>query len=109
MSGQRRFLAIAVVARRARPAQDRHGEPYPLGRSRRRAHSRQNKAEERMAMQVMSVTGPIAAEDLGRTLVHEHIVISMPGEELDPLYAPDREAIVRIAVERLQELYSHGV
>ena len=36
-------------------------------------------------MQVMSVTGPIAAEDLGRTLVHEHIIIGMPGEELDPV------------------------
>jgi len=32
---------------------------------------------------VMGVTGPIAAEDLGRTLVHEHIVITYPGEELD--------------------------
>ena len=32
---------------------------------------------------VMGVTGPIDADDLGRTLVHEHIVITYPGEELD--------------------------
>jgi phosphotriesterase-related protein len=60
-------------------------------------------------MQVMSVTGPINAADLGPTLVHEHIIVSMPGEELDPHYAPDRRQIVAIAVDRMQELYAHGV
>jgi hypothetical protein len=38
-------------------------------------------------MQVMSVTGPVdEAADLGRVLVHEHITIDMPGQELDPSY-----------------------
>ncbi|MFC3174380.1 phosphotriesterase [Novosphingobium bradum] len=60
-------------------------------------------------MQVMSVTGPVAAEDLGPTLVHEHIIIALPGEELDPRYAPNRELIVQIAVERLKELHGHGI
>jgi phosphotriesterase-related protein len=60
-------------------------------------------------MTVMSVTGPLRGDQLGATLVHEHIVVSMPGEELDPHYAPDRPEIVAMAVDRLQELKSHGV
>lgn len=60
-------------------------------------------------MQVMSVTGPIAADEVGRTLVHEHIVIGLPGEELDPNSGPDRREIVAMAVDKLQELKAHGV
>lgn len=59
-------------------------------------------------MQVMSVTGPVSGEDLGRTLVHEHITVGMPGQELDPTQAPDRREIVAIAVDKLQELKAHG-
>jgi phosphotriesterase-related protein len=57
----------------------------------------------------MSVAGPLNAQDLGRTLVHEHIVISMPGERLDPNFAPDRREIRAMATERLRELKDHGV
>lgn len=60
-------------------------------------------------MQVMSVTGPIVAAELGRTLVHEHIIVGMPGQELDPTQAPDRREIVAMAVDKLQELKAHGV
>lgn len=60
-------------------------------------------------MTVMSVRGAVGGQDLGRTLVHEHIIISLPGEELDPLYAPDRQEIVAIATDRLQELRDKGV
>ena len=60
-------------------------------------------------MSVMSATGPVAADELGAVLVHEHIVISLPGEELDPLYAPDRNEITAIAVDRLQALRDYGV
>src|SRR3981081_4611015 len=60
-------------------------------------------------MSVMSVTGPLKAEVLGRTLVHEHIVLTMPGEELDPAFAPDRREILAVAPARLQELKDHGV
>ena len=35
---------------------------------------------------VQTVTGPIDPAELGRTLVHEHIRISWPGEELDRTY-----------------------
>lgn len=60
-------------------------------------------------MSVMSVAGKLKGADLGRTLVHEHILISSPGEELDPSYNPDRTEIKAIAVDRLQELKSKGV
>lgn len=60
-------------------------------------------------MQVMGVTGPIAAGDLGRTLVHEHIIIGMPGQELDPTQGPDRREIVAMATDKLQELKARGV
>lgn len=62
-----------------------------------------------MADEVMTVTGPVKAADLGRVLVHEHIVISLPGEELDPAYAPDRAEIEASATGKLQELRDHGV
>lgn len=54
-------------------------------------------------MQVMSVTGPVDAGELGPTLVHEHIVVGMPGQELDPTQGPDRREIVAIAVNKLEE------
>jgi phosphotriesterase-related protein len=60
-------------------------------------------------MQVMSVTGPLNGSELGVTLVHEHIIIRAPGEELDPHYAPDRREVVAIATDKLQELAGHGV
>lgn len=60
-------------------------------------------------MQVMSVTGPVAASELGRVLVHEHIVIGMPGEELDPSYKPDMAEIVARSVDQLQKLRDMGV
>jgi len=60
-------------------------------------------------MQVMSVTGPVDEADLGRVLVHEHITIDMPGQELDPSYAPDIPEIVARSVDQLQKLRDHGV
>jgi len=58
-------------------------------------------------MTVISVTGPVKAEDLGLTLVHEHIIVAMG--ELDPAEAPDRREILAMAIDRLQELKDHGV
>jgi phosphotriesterase-related protein len=60
-------------------------------------------------MNVMSVAGRLAANDLGLTLVHEHVVVSLPGEELDPNAAPDRREVIAIAVDELQKLKDHGV
>lgn len=57
---------------------------------------------------VQTVTGPVDASDLGRTLVHEHIRISFPGEELDPAYSWDRAETVARAVDKMQELLDAG-
>ncbi|MFN8035644.1 MAG: hypothetical protein U0V73_06905 [Acidimicrobiia bacterium] len=58
---------------------------------------------------VMTVTGPVEADALGRVLVHEHVRISYPGDHLDPAYAFDRDACVATAVERMHQLAEHGV
>ena len=57
---------------------------------------------------VQTVTGPVDAADLGRTLVHEHIRISYYGEELDPNYAWDRAETVERAVDKMGELLDAG-
>jgi phosphotriesterase-related protein len=57
---------------------------------------------------VQTVTGPVDAADLGRTLVHEHIRISYYGEELDPQYSWDRAETVERAVDKMGELLDAG-
>lgn len=60
--------------------------------------------------EVQTVTGPVAATDLGRTLIHEHVLIGFPGWQLDAL-APRyvrAEAMTR-AVDQMQELRGLGV
>ncbi|RXG84566.1 phosphotriesterase family protein [Bradyrhizobium zhanjiangense] len=61
-------------------------------------------------MMIQTVTGPIPVENLGRTLVHEHIFFVVPGAEFDPLEKFERTAFVEEAVRRLVKLRSeHGV
>jgi phosphotriesterase-related protein len=60
--------------------------------------------------EVQTVTGRVAANDLGRTLIHEHVLIGFPGWQLDAL-APRyvrADAMVR-AVDQMQELRGLGV
>lgn len=59
---------------------------------------------------VQTVTGRVAAADLGRTLIHEHVLIGFPGWQLDAL-APRyvrTEAMAR-AIDQMQELRGLGV
>jgi len=58
--------------------------------------------------QVQTVTGPIEAEALGRTLVHEHIVITWSGEQYERRVAWTRADIVARAVDKLAELRDAG-
>lgn len=60
-------------------------------------------------MKIATVLGEIDVEDLGRTLIHEHLFISFPGAEFDPLARFDRATFVGQAVNRLKELRSFGV
>jgi phosphotriesterase-related protein len=57
---------------------------------------------------VQTVTGPVEASELGRTLVHEHIRISWYGEEYDRTFSWDRAATVSLAVDKLAELLDAG-
>jgi phosphotriesterase-related protein len=57
---------------------------------------------------VMGVVGPIEAEDLGRTLVHEHIIITYPGEEWDRTRTWKRADTVAVAVDKMAELLDAG-
>jgi phosphotriesterase-related protein len=62
-----------------------------------------------MANQVQLTDGTISFSDLGRTLIHEHVLLGMPGWNLDlkaPKYVRD-EAMAR-AIDKLQELQSFG-
>jgi phosphotriesterase-related protein len=58
---------------------------------------------------VQLTNGQIPCSELGRTLIHEHVLLGMPGWSLD-LKAPKflrSEAMAR-AVDKLQELQNHG-
>jgi phosphotriesterase-related protein len=61
-------------------------------------------------MHVQTVTGPIGLDQLGRTLMHEHLFIAFPGAEFDPSARFDRAGFVTEAVRRLRQLrVDHGV
>ena len=61
-------------------------------------------------MYVQTVTGPIGLDQLGRTLMHEHLFIAFAGSEFDPSVTFDRPGFVAEAVRRLTRLrVEHGV
>jgi len=59
---------------------------------------------------IHTVTGTCRPDELGRTLVHEHLLIGYPGWQMDAL-APrfERGEALRRAVDALQRLRSFGV
>ncbi len=59
---------------------------------------------------INTVLGPISPEELGITLVHEHIATAYPGWDCDPLSRPyDREKMARICLRALEPVKAHGV
>ncbi len=59
---------------------------------------------------VNTVLGPVSADDLGMTLMHEHIVGGFPGWDCDALaVAYDRERIADVCAPLLQEAKSYGL
>ena len=61
-------------------------------------------------MPIQTVTGPIGLDQLGRTLMHEHLFIAFSGAEFDPTALFDRAGFVAEAVRRLRQLREeHGV
>jgi len=59
---------------------------------------------------VNTVTGPIRVEELGVTLMHEHILIGYPGWEADTLRpGPGRAEMVDTAVDKIRSMQSIGI
>jgi phosphotriesterase-related protein len=58
---------------------------------------------------VETALGPIAAAELGPTLMHEHIVTRSPGVHENWPHLFDRDAILSIAAEKLADLYGRGI
>ncbi len=63
-----------------------------------------------MSNRIQTVTGPISPDDLGTTLVHEHLLIGWPGWESDTIRpGPGRSETVSICVDRVAEMKDVGV
>ena len=59
---------------------------------------------------IQTVTGPIAPEKLGRTLMHEHVLISYPGWEADWIRpGPSRKEMLTIATDKIEEMKAEGI
>jgi phosphotriesterase-related protein len=59
--------------------------------------------------QVQTVLGPVPVDQLGITLMYEHLVIGWPGWVFDPLARLDRMKVANLLIERLHELKALGV
>ena len=58
---------------------------------------------------LQTVTGAIRPDDLGRTLMHEHLLVAYPGSEADTVNpGPDAAERVSRCVDRIEELKSLG-
>lgn len=64
----------------------------------------------RMSVPINMVTGRSTTEALGKTLIHEHVLVGFPGWFMDARQPPfkRREAIERV-VDAFQGLHQHGV
>jgi phosphotriesterase-related protein len=60
--------------------------------------------------QVNTVQGKRAAGDLGRTLIHEHVLVGFPGWFMDArMPAFQRSEAIERAVDAFQQLHAYGV
>lgn len=57
---------------------------------------------------IQTVTGPIDAAELGRTLMHEHLTVGYPGWESATNEPFDRAAAAQVCIERIEELQELG-
>ena len=63
-----------------------------------------------MGKQVQTVTGPIAPEEMGKTLIHEHFIFGYPGFQGDSTLGPfNQEEAVAAGVAAAEKMMSHGV
>ena len=58
---------------------------------------------------LQTVTGPIGPDDLGKTLMHEHLLIGYPGSDTDTVNpGPGRAECVARCVDRIEEMKGLG-
>jgi len=63
-----------------------------------------------MATMVETVLGPAAADQLGKTLIHEHFLFGYPGFQGDVTHGPFREdEALRVAIEVAEKMKRHGI
>jgi phosphotriesterase-related protein len=59
---------------------------------------------------INTVTGTLDINDLGVTLMHEHVMIGYPGWEADTLRpGPGRDEMLAVCVERIEQMQSRGI
>jgi phosphotriesterase-related protein len=60
-------------------------------------------------MMLNSANGPVRTDQLGKTLMHEHLVVGFTGWEGDSRCpAVDRQSIIDVCVDRVEELKAAG-
>ncbi len=63
-----------------------------------------------MTATVQTVTGPLPVDELGPTLMHEHVIIGMPGWDTDALASSlSRREMLQIAKDRVAEMQDAGI
>jgi phosphotriesterase-related protein len=59
---------------------------------------------------INTVLGPCTPDDLGVTLMHEHLMIGWPGWEADAAAPPfQRKEVLKLCIDRMQELKALGL
>jgi phosphotriesterase-related protein len=63
-----------------------------------------------MTATIQTVTGPITPEKLGRTLMHEHVLVGYAGWEADWIRpGPSRQEMLARAADKLAEIKAEGI
>ncbi len=59
---------------------------------------------------INTVTGALDIDDLGVTLMHEHVMIGYPGWQADTLRpGPRRDEMLAVCVDRIEQMQSRGI
>lgn len=58
---------------------------------------------------IMTVTGPVSSSDMGRTLIHEHVLVDWIGADSTGYHRWNREAVVKRVLPFIEEVAEAGV
>ncbi len=62
------------------------------------------------SIDIPTVTGSISSDELGRTLMHEHLMVGYPGWEADSIRrGPQRDEMFAVCADRIAEMRGCGV